>query len=57
MRKRDMPNYIFLMHDDAPDVGDDWEPYLTKLKASGSFEGGSAIGVASVSERKMNRRR
>ena len=39
-----MPNYIFFMHDDAPDDGDDWKPYLTKLKASGSFEGGSAIG-------------
>jgi hypothetical protein len=39
-----MPSYIFFMHDDAPDEGNAWEPYLTKLKASGSFEGGSAIG-------------
>ena len=39
-----MPSYIFFMHDDAADEGNDWEPYLTKLKASGSFEGGSAVG-------------
>ena len=38
-----MPGYIFFMHDDARGE-DNWEPYLTKLKASGSFEGGSAIG-------------
>ena len=39
-----MADYIFFMHDDAPDGANDWEPYLTKLKANGSFEGGSAIG-------------
>ena len=39
-----MPSYIFFMHDDAAHEGKDWKPYLTKLKASGSFEGGSAIG-------------
>jgi hypothetical protein len=39
-----MPDYIFLMHDDADDEGADWEPYLAKLKAGGYFEGGSAIG-------------
>jgi len=39
-----MPDYIFFMHDDARDGEDNWEPYLTQLKASGSFEGGSAIG-------------
>ena len=39
-----MPDYIFFMHDDARDGEDNWEPYLTKLKASGSFGGGSAIG-------------
>jgi len=39
-----MPSYIFFMHDDVLDDGEDWEPYLTKLKASGAFEGGSAIG-------------
>jgi hypothetical protein len=32
------------MHDDAPDERNDWGPYLAKLKAGGSFEGGSAIG-------------
>ena len=39
-----MPDYIFFMHDDSRNGGDSWEPYLAKLKASGSFEGGSAIG-------------
>jgi hypothetical protein len=39
-----MPDYMFFMHDDARDGENDWEPYLTKLKANGSFEGGSAIG-------------
>jgi len=39
-----MADYIFFMHDDAPDAANDWEPYLTKLKASGSFGGGSEIG-------------
>ena len=40
-----MAEYIFLMHDDV--VGDDassWELYLQRLKETGSFEGGSAIG-------------
>ena len=32
------------MHDDARDGKNDWEPYLAKLKATGFFEGGSAIG-------------
>jgi len=40
-----MPDYIFFMHDDARDAEEnDWEPYVTKLKANGSFVGGSAIG-------------
>jgi hypothetical protein len=41
-----MADYIFLMHDDAPAAEDEasWEPYLEKLRASGAFEGGSAIG-------------
>lgn len=39
-----MPDYIFLMHDDARGSENDWGPYLAKLKQSGSFEGGSAIG-------------
>jgi hypothetical protein len=44
-REFDVPEYIFLMHDDASDGDNDWEPYLKKLKDSGHFEGGSAIGV------------
>ena len=39
-----MADYIFFMHDDTPDGESDWEPYLTKLKTNGCFEGGSAIG-------------
>jgi hypothetical protein len=38
-----MADYIFLMHDDAVDDGD-WESYLGRLRRSGSFQGGSAIG-------------
>src|SRR5205823_1466166 len=41
-----MADYIFLMHGDVATAEDEgsWEPYLQKLKESGSFEGGSAIG-------------
>jgi hypothetical protein len=44
-----MNDYIFFMHNDARDIADDendqnWEPYLAKLRASGNFSGGSAIG-------------
>ncbi len=40
-----MPDFILLMHDDAPG-GDqlDWDPYLTRLREAGVFQGGSAIG-------------
>ena len=40
-----MAEYIMLMHNDV--FADDevaWEPYLRKLRQSGAFEGGSAIG-------------
>ena len=44
-----MPDYLFLMHDDTPDLGnegssDGWGPYIGGLQASGNFQGGSAIG-------------
>jgi hypothetical protein len=43
-----MPDYLFLMHDDAREPWnkrrDDWGPYIGKLQASGNFQGGSAIG-------------
>jgi len=39
-----MPDYILFMHDDALGAEQDWEPYLRKLRLSGCFEGGSAIG-------------
>lgn len=32
------------MHDDAAPGPQDWEPYFERLRASGAFEGGSAIG-------------
>jgi YCII-related domain len=40
-----MPDFIFLMHNDAPDErGDEWAAYLSGLEASGHLRGGSAIG-------------
>lgn len=39
-----MPEYIFLMHDDAAADAASGGPYLRKLQENGSFEGGSAIG-------------
>lgn len=41
-----MNDYLFLMHDatTGSDSGRDWERYLTKLRASGHFSGGSEIG-------------
>ncbi|RAI59257.1 YciI family protein [Roseicella frigidaeris] len=44
-----MPDYLFLMHDDAPPGatgGDgDWAAYIGRLQAAGRFQGGSAIGT------------
>lgn len=39
-----MADFIILMHDDAQSDGD-WGAYLSKLRASGHFEGGSTIGA------------
>jgi len=39
-----MADYILLMHDDARDDESAWEPYLRRLRESGCFQGGSAIG-------------
>jgi len=44
-----MPDYLFLMHDDAParsveEGEEDWDGYVRRLQASGNFHGGSAIG-------------
>jgi hypothetical protein len=38
-----MKDFIFLMHDDAPG-GLDWDPYLSRLREHGVFQGGSRIG-------------
>ena len=44
-----MNDYIFFMHNDAPenaaqDTGAAWEKYFAMLRASGQFSGGSSIG-------------
>jgi hypothetical protein len=40
-----MPDFIFLMHNDAPDEHEEgWDAYLGKLGAAGHLRGGSAIG-------------
>ena len=42
-----MPDYIFLMHNDAgrnQGNGAEWERYIGGLLQSGNFQGGSAIG-------------
>lgn len=44
-----MNDYLLLMHDDAPEEARQqheasWPAYLASLRASGCFEGGSAIG-------------
>lgn len=45
-----MNDYIFFMHDDARDAaiakdGNLWTQYMSTLRASGQFDGGSAIGT------------
>jgi hypothetical protein len=39
-----MPDYILFMHDDAAPGAQDWESYFARLRTSGTFHGGSAIG-------------
>ena len=43
-----MTEYMLFMHDDAPASASDavhtWPTYLATLRATGAFEGGSAIG-------------
>ena len=48
-----MNDYILFMHDDAPEraIADDgarWQDYLAALRASGQFDGGSAIGAGII---------
>ncbi|QGM45031.1 YciI family protein [Methylocystis heyeri] len=38
-----MSEFILFMHNDATDAIGDWEAYLDRLRASGRFQGGSAI--------------
>jgi hypothetical protein len=44
LQETDMAEYILLMHNDALDDEKAWEPYIQRLKQTGYFEGGSAIG-------------
>lgn len=48
-----MNDYILLMHDDvtAPQDEAAWGPYLAALRASGAFEGGSAMGAGTCFRR------
>jgi len=51
-----MNEYILFMHDDAvdPAIADDgarWQHYLSALRASGQFDGGSAIGPGVLARR------
>lgn len=48
-----MNDYILFMHDDARDAaiatdGDLWARYMSTLRASGQFDGGSAIGTGTA---------
>lgn len=51
-----MNEYILFMHDDVvdraiADDGDRWENYLSALRASGQFDGGSSIGPGVLARR------
>ncbi len=39
-----MPDYLFLMHNDAAGRSEDWAPYLAGLREAGVFQGGSSLG-------------
>jgi hypothetical protein len=40
-----MNDYLFLMHNDATGDGVAWAAYFERLRRSGRFDGGSAIGA------------
>ncbi len=47
-----MPDYIFLMHRDAPPTeAADWVAYIERLQKAGVFQGGSAIGAGACMNR------
>jgi hypothetical protein len=46
-----MPDYLLLMHDDAPDEERGWDDYFRSLRESGAFRGGSAIGGGTVARK------
>lgn len=41
-----MKDYVLFMHSDAErkETTEEWDSYFTRLRASGQFQGGSAIG-------------
>jgi hypothetical protein len=55
-----MNDYIFFMHNDAPDRagdrGDAWSAYVAKLRQAGAFQGGSAIGDGICASRSSSTR-
>jgi hypothetical protein len=46
-----MRRFMFLMHDDAPELERDWGHYLQRLRESGQFKGGSSLGPGSFHRR------
>lgn len=49
----DMDEFILFMHDDAVDTaiatdGNLWAQYMSSLRTSGRFDGGSSIGTGTV---------
>jgi hypothetical protein len=40
-----MPDYLLLMHDDAAPDDAAWSAYLARLRETGRFQGGSAVGA------------
>jgi hypothetical protein len=52
-----MSDYIFFMHDDARDGANDWEPYLTRLKARALSRVVARLAMVSASEKAERCRR
>jgi hypothetical protein len=53
-----MTEYVFFMHEDVLDssIANDeglWEQYISRLRASGQFDGGSAIGTGMVFKKNL----
>jgi hypothetical protein len=44
LRRDAMADYMLMMHADAPAPEVGWDVYLSSLRQSGAFEGGSTVG-------------